>query len=61
MLLTAIRCRESPEHSFLSKASLVDGFNFPSAIAVTIVEGISLLHLELVKETITHVQQAYLD
>lgn len=43
-------CRGSLEHSDLSKASLVDGFKFPSAIAVTIIGGISLVALDLVKE-----------
>lgn len=43
MLWRSMRRRGNLEHSDLSKASLVDGFKFPSAIAETIDEGISLI------------------
>jgi len=43
MVWGSMGCKGSLEHSDLSKASLVDGFKFPSAIALTIVEGISLI------------------
>lgn len=38
-----MECKGSLEISELSKAFLVDGFKFPSAIALTIVEGSSLV------------------
>lgn len=43
MVWGSMWCGENLEHSDLSKASLVDGFKFPSAIALTIVGGISLI------------------
>jgi len=43
MLWRSMGCRGNLEHSDLSKAFLVDGFKFPSAIAVTIDGGISLI------------------
>lgn len=46
MVCGSIGCKGSLEHSNLSNASLVDGFKFPSAIAMTIVEGISLVTFE---------------
>lgn len=47
----------SPERSGLSKASLVEGFNLPSAIAVTIAGGISLVELRLVRENLVMVKR----
>jgi hypothetical protein len=46
MDLGSIGCKGSLELSDSSKASLVDGFKFPSAIDLTIVEGISLVIFE---------------
>lgn len=43
MLWGSMGCRGNLGLSDFSKASLVDGFKFPSAIAVTIVGGISLV------------------